>query len=116
MTAFCIPCQWSPPRHCGRCPCCRDSEALTKRYRFYRLIHGQKIYLFCRNADTPNRSNAALYTEADWQEWAEREGLQREGVSERTLSPSSGEATARRLDKLWRALARELDEPGRERK
>lgn len=74
---LCIPCKWSPPRHCGRCPCCRPTEP---RYRFYRLIRGQKIYFFSRLADTFNPANAAPYTEADWLEWGEAEGLQREEV------------------------------------
>lgn len=55
-------------------------ESGERRYRFYRLIHGQKIYLFCRTADTPQRANAALFTEADWEQWAEAEGLEREEV------------------------------------
>lgn len=56
----------------------KDSTATAPRYRFYRMFCGEKIYLFCQIALTPNRSCAALFTEQDWLEWAEPEGLQRE--------------------------------------
>lgn len=52
----------------------------SKQYRFYRLWRGEKFYLFCRSVGTPNRSNAALFTEADWEAWGKAEGLEREEV------------------------------------
>lgn len=86
MTAFCIGCQWTPPQHCGKCPCCRPTdEATTPRYRFFRMIHGNRIYLFCRSADTPLRANAALWTEADWLEWGELAGLKREEADDEKI-------------------------------
>lgn len=55
---------------------------VVKRYLFYRIWRDEKFYLFCRSVGTPNRSNAAPFTEADWLEWAQGEGLQREEVGE----------------------------------
>lgn len=74
--SLCIGCQWSPPKHCGKCPCCRP----VTKYRFYRTLHGDRIYLFSRIADTPQPAIAALFTEAEWLEWGKAEGLQREEV------------------------------------
>lgn len=58
------------------------AEPPVKRYHFYRIWRDEKFYLFCRAVGTPNRSNAALFTEADWREWAQGEGLEREEVGE----------------------------------
>lgn len=74
VASLCIGCQFLPPRHCGRCPCCRP----VTKYRFYRIWDNEKFYLFCRSVGTPIRENAKIYTQADWEQWGKAEGLERE--------------------------------------
>jgi hypothetical protein len=52
------------------------------KYRFYKFLNEQKWWLYSRGFFTVRRSEAALFTELDWIQWAESEGLEREEVAE----------------------------------
>jgi hypothetical protein len=56
------------------------------KYRFYKFLNEQKWWLTDHTGGcgffTVRRSEAALFTELDWIQWAEAEGLEREEVAE----------------------------------
>lgn len=63
-----------------------------KRYRFYYISGGQRMYLTSKWSAISSRADAILFTEADWQEWGINHGwqLDRQEVGEDQLMRLAG--------------------------
>lgn len=51
---------------------------MMKKYRFYQVFDGEKLYFTQEREPTTERKQAGLFTESDWIRWGE--GVEREEI------------------------------------
>ena len=73
-------------------------------YRFYEINDGKKVYLCADTTMTVYKTETGIFTQFDWDDWAQWTGLEREELSEAEKMTRDGQPMLPRMSLLFNTM------------